>query len=308
MTVAPLPTLLLVGEILVEIMRQEPGVPLARPAPFLGPFPSGAPAIVASTAARLGVRTEFAGRVGNDVFGDALLERLRRHGVRTSACRRTPDYPTGTAFVAYDHRGGREFVFNVARSAAGQLTSGDLGELPERAGWLHVSGSSLSLGGGLSDAVMTAARRVARAGGVISLDPNIRATDGGPRALEELRWLARAATVLFPSEGELAAIGVEEADLVRGGVTVCTTYGARGAHLATPEAAFDVAAPAVSEIDPTGAGDTFAGTYIAAVLSGSSALQAATFACRLAAQAVEVMGPMEVQVPTGWLERQRAHT
>ena len=46
--------LLVVGEALVEIMRPRPGMPLDAPGPFVGPFPSGAPAIAAHAAARAG--------------------------------------------------------------------------------------------------------------------------------------------------------------------------------------------------------------------------------------------------------------
>jgi fructokinase len=46
--------LLIVGEALVEVMRLRPGIPLDKPGPFAGPFPSGAPAIASDAAARWG--------------------------------------------------------------------------------------------------------------------------------------------------------------------------------------------------------------------------------------------------------------
>ncbi len=42
------------GELLVEVMRKEVDQPLDRPADFVGPFPSGAPAIFIDAIARLG--------------------------------------------------------------------------------------------------------------------------------------------------------------------------------------------------------------------------------------------------------------
>jgi pfkB family carbohydrate kinase len=68
--------LLVVGEALVEIMRPEPGLPLDAPGPFRGPFPSGAPAIVADAAARAGVEVALVATVGDDPFGRLLLKRL----------------------------------------------------------------------------------------------------------------------------------------------------------------------------------------------------------------------------------------
>ena len=54
---------------------------LVSPGHWAGPFPSGAPAIFASVAARLGAPTALAACVGDDAFGRALIERLRRDGV-----------------------------------------------------------------------------------------------------------------------------------------------------------------------------------------------------------------------------------
>ena len=46
--------ILTMGELIVEIMRPKEDMPLDMAGTFLGPFPSGAPAIFIDTAARLG--------------------------------------------------------------------------------------------------------------------------------------------------------------------------------------------------------------------------------------------------------------
>ena len=48
------PAVISLGELLVEIMRDKVGSPLGQPGVFLGPYPSGAPAIFIVAAARLG--------------------------------------------------------------------------------------------------------------------------------------------------------------------------------------------------------------------------------------------------------------
>ena len=63
------------GEILVEIMRPDVGMPLHQTGEFLGPFPSGAPAIFIDTVARLGHTAGIIGGVGQDEFGDHCLTR-----------------------------------------------------------------------------------------------------------------------------------------------------------------------------------------------------------------------------------------
>jgi len=54
------------GEMLVEIMRPKPNMPFNESGEFLGPFPSGAPAIFADAVAKLGHSAGIIGSVGLD--------------------------------------------------------------------------------------------------------------------------------------------------------------------------------------------------------------------------------------------------
>jgi sugar/nucleoside kinase (ribokinase family) len=247
------------------------------------------------------VPTELCGLVGDDPFGQALLARLRRDGVGTTALRVHPELPTGSAFVAYTSTGERSFVFNVRHAAAGALREQDLGDLPERADWLHLSGSAVALGASLADTALRAAERVLAAGGRISVDPNVRPEATSPEIVARLRGLVGQAAVLFPSQGELAALGLDEADLAAAGAVVCTTRGAAGVRVRAGGEVVDVAAPPAREVDPTGAGDTFAGTFMAALLAGADPPEAARLACQAGAAAVQVLGPMEGPVDPGLL-------
>ena len=60
--------ILIMGEILVEIMRDKEDIQLSEAGTFKGPYPSGAPAICIDAAARLGCRTALIGGVGKDDF------------------------------------------------------------------------------------------------------------------------------------------------------------------------------------------------------------------------------------------------
>src|ERR671917_372453 len=77
--------ILAVGEALMEFRRASLDGRLTAPGEWAGPFPSGAPAIFASVAARLGAPAGLAAAVGDDRFGRALAERLGRDGVRGDA-------------------------------------------------------------------------------------------------------------------------------------------------------------------------------------------------------------------------------
>jgi len=78
------------GELLVEIMRDRVDVPFDVPDIFVGPFPSGAPAIFADCLARLGEEVFFVGAVGEDDFGKMILRRLKEDGVDIGGLRFFP--------------------------------------------------------------------------------------------------------------------------------------------------------------------------------------------------------------------------
>jgi sugar/nucleoside kinase (ribokinase family) len=55
----------------------------------------------------------------------------------------------------------------------------------------------------------------------------------------------------------------------------------------------------VREVDPTGAGDSFAAAFMCALTRGAEPEQAATFACGVAAHSVTVLGAMEARFDAG---------
>jgi fructokinase len=222
----------------------------------------------------------LAGAVGDDRFGHALRDRLARDGVRLDALRVVPR-ATAVAFVAYRPDGSRDFWYSVRDSAAVEIAPPDLHGVD----WLHVSGSALGFGERVADLVLSAARSVSEHGGRVSLDPNLR-PDADPEVRERLNQVARLAHVLFPSDGELSGLDVAPDALV------CQTHGAGGATVA----GVHLPAPPVAEVDPTGAGDTFAAAFVTAYRAGADAVDAARRAVRLASASVGVLGAMEAPV------------
>ena len=71
------------GELLVEVMRPEPDLPLGRPGPFVGPYPSGAPGIFIDAVARLGHRGGIVSGSATTTSGGSSPIGSRRDGVRT---------------------------------------------------------------------------------------------------------------------------------------------------------------------------------------------------------------------------------
>ena len=96
-----------IGEILIDLTQtgvNEAGVPQ------FSANPGGAPANVAVAASRLGARTAFWGKVGDDGFGAYLRRVLAENGVDRTGLR-TGSQPTTMAVVSVDAAGERSFRF-----------------------------------------------------------------------------------------------------------------------------------------------------------------------------------------------------
>ena len=134
--------------------------------------PGGAPANVAVGIARLGGKSAFIGRVGDDPFGRFMHKTLADEQVDVNWMRLDPAHRTSTVVVDLDEQGERSFTFMVRPSADLFLASADLP--PFSAGeWLHVCSIALSAEPSRS-ATFQAMNAVREAGGYVSFDPNIR--------------------------------------------------------------------------------------------------------------------------------------
>lgn len=290
------------GEILVEIMATTPGHGFTEALTLQGPFASGAPAIFISQCARLGGQAGIVACVGDDDFGRLNVERLRADGADVSAIATSARLPTGTAFVRYRPDGGRDFVFNIAHSAAGEIAmTPEARALVARAGHLHVMGSAFAiphLWALLAEAIPAIKAR----GGSLSLDPNLRKELMTPETEARLAQVVAQCDLLLPSGPELQlAAGrpeASEAEAVAalfdfGVAEIVLKRGAEGATLFTPGERLDQPAFPVTEVDPTGAGDCFGGAYLTARRLGLPGPRALQLAAAAGARNVTVLGPME---------------
>lgn len=297
-----MPQVLSLGELLVEVMREDVDQPLDVPGPFVGPFPSGAPAIFIDAVARLGIACGFIGVVGDDPFGKCVLGRLKRDGVDVRHVRVVRQRTTGVAFVSYRSDGSRQFVFHLAHSAAALLSPEDVREdYLQGVKALHVTGSALGISDSAREACYRAVRLCKQSGGIVSFDPNVRQEILGADAVGALcEPVLQSCDVLLPS-GQEATMLTGDADeetacrnlLARGIPLVVLKRGSKGCVLFTDQLRREIPAFKVTEVDPTGAGDAFAAGFVVALLRGMSAEEAARFASAIGALAVTKRGPME---------------
>lgn len=287
------------GEILVEFVSHQKNCGLSKVVPYSGPYPSGAPAIFLDQAACMGARTRLFGGVGEDGFGRSVLTRLQEDGVDTTAVTVTPGLSTGVAFVSYYDDGQRDFIFHLTNTAADTFTVPKVLPAADRT-WLHVSAASLG-NAALRQAIMGLVAQVDAAGGRITCDPNARPElMRDPAASDALRDVMARSHVLLPSTSDLAFLfpGLPEDEAVERMLTakaeiIVLKRGAEGATVIHDGGRHDLPGHTVNEIDPTGAGDCFCGTFVALLAQGVPVVEAATRANAAGAIAVTRHGPME---------------
>lgn len=275
------PSLITLGEALVDLVAVEATGPSLADATLFARAAGGAPANVAVGAARLGVGTSFVGRVGADPFGDHLLATLADEGVDVSLLRRDPAARTALAFVALGDGGERDFFFYRQGAADTRLEPADVDEgYLAGAHVLHVGTLSLTAEPSRS-ATLHALALAERHGVTRSLDPNLR-LDLWPSpaaAREAVLTLLPRVNLLKLSAEELAFLvgdpGLEAARALchPGLELLCVTRGAGGVdYLARsgPAAAGatwragHVPGFSVTALDTTGAGDAFMAALLAA--------------------------------------------
>lgn len=297
--------IVIMGEMLVEIMRDVVGVPLDEAGVFKGPYPSGAPAICIDAAARLGSRTAIIGGVGKDDFGKCLLERLKKDGVDVSYVLESEERATGCAFVTYFEDGSRKFIFHMgntpaveAKAPGEEAWSGILKDTK----YFHIMGCSLMSNKDFAQEILKTMRMMKGQGTGISFDPNIRKelfTDDSIHAV--IREVMENVSIFLPGEEELLL--TMQAENVEEAVEKCFTLpnmemvvlkrGSKGSRIYTRDGMFEVLPYKVDQVDPTGAGDCFDGAFLAGLVQGKTLHEAAQMGAAAGALNAAAFGPME---------------
>lgn len=235
--------------------------------PLFEACPGGAPCNVLAMLAKLGRKTAFVGKVGNDLFGRRLRDTIAGAGISPEGLILDPAAHTTLAFVQNAPDGDREFSFYRDPGADELLTPEELPAALEEAAVFHFGSLSLTREPARS-ATRTAVERAQKAGAVISFDPNLRPSlwKKLDDAREEMLWGCSVCQVLKVAEEELSFLTMEE-ELDAGAAKLRERFPGIRLLLVTKGGAGSVAfwkglrvekpALPVTAIDTTGAGDTF---------------------------------------------------
>jgi fructokinase len=254
---------------LIDMFPAETGRRLVEVSAFY-PKPGGAPANVAVATARLGRHSAFIGKVGDDAFGQFLIETLHNEGVETKGMRLSENARTTMAFIAKPDEFSAEFVFYRNPGADMLLSVGELDhDLLIQTKALHIGSISL-----ISEPSRTAtweAVRLAKEYGVlISFDVNYRPSlwPQPEEALAVIEAMLPLVDLVKVNEDELAFLSDSD-DLSGGsrqilakGPTLCVvTLGAEGSYFRSPLGEGQMPPFSVQTVDAVGCGDAFmAGT------------------------------------------------
>jgi fructoselysine 6-kinase len=241
---------------------------------------------VAVGLARAGLRTMYAGAVGDDADGRAVLDALAREGVDARAVTVRRGEPTGMCRVELRAGGERVFLDELVGASGHWLpTRADVDAL-NRCVWVHAAGLHADPGA------------LANLGGpLISFDVSHHGRPLLPQIAPRLE------IAFFSGErgGRDGALVLAQEAVALGARAAVVTRGREGA-LAFDGALVEVAAEPVQVVDTLGAGDALIAAVIAARIDGADMAAALGAGARAAARACGHYGawePADKEVPSG---------
>ena len=245
--------------------------------PLLEANPGGAPCNVLAMLNKLGKKTAFIGKVGNDNFGRFLAYTVRRSGTDITNLVYNDTVPTTLAFVHTLAEGEREFSFYRQPGADMTLTKEDvMTDIIESSRIFHF-GTLSSTHPGVREATRFAVEFAKEKGLLISFDPNLREPlwESLDDAKREIEYGLSKCDILKISDNELEFVtdtrdydeGIRRIREKYDIPLIFLTLGKDGSCAYYKD--IRVERPAyqgVNAVEKTGAGDTFEGCALDFVL------------------------------------------
>jgi ribokinase len=262
-----------IGSINLDIVASGTALPRAGETvtgATLAYHPGGKGANQALAARRLGGEVAMIGCVGADPAADQAMALLRADGVNVSEVSVNADLPTGVALIAVSSSGENQII--VAPGANEAVSAETIGEIGQRAYDATICQLEIP--------VATIEAIAASVTGFFAI--NLAPAQTIPPSI-----LSRADLIIV-NETEAAFYG----DALYGlRALVVVTLGSEGAIMHQgKEGTITAKPPKVRPLDTTGAGDTFVGALVLALMEGQSRQDAMNFACAAGAAATLTAG------------------
>ena len=246
--------------------------------------PGGAPCNVLAMLSRLGRKTAFIGKVGDDIFGHELKEVLGSAGIDHRGLVTDPKVRTTLAFVKTLEGGDRDFSFYRNPGADMMLSKEDVDSDLIRSAKIFHFGTLSMTHEPAREATLFALDTAKNAGCIISFDPNLREPlwDSMEDAKKQVLAGLGYCDVLKISDNEIQWLtGYDDYTKGAGWIfdrsnvrLVTVSLGREGSMAfyrkdpSSPDHIMVKAAPFIQKntIETTGAGDTFGGCILDHVL------------------------------------------
>ncbi len=263
--------------------------------------PGGCAANVAIGLGTLGVRAGVCGRVGDDLFGEFVERDLRLRGIDTSGVLSSPGLGTSKTVILPVAGEDRRYIHTFGANAA--LTAADVDEAALEAAEVVYVGGYLILPG-LREVELGPRLQEARARGTTVVLDDGQAPAGREPSLEAVGMLLPLADYFVPNVDEARVLTGEtepsrQADRLveHGARNVLIKLGERGTYVRSGGRSFEVEAPRVSVVEPSGAGDAFAAGLIVGILEGWDLERTVRFASVTGASAARRSAPGAASSP-----------
>lgn len=246
--------------------------------PLFEANPGGAPCNVLAMLQRLGHKTAFVGKVGDDIFGRRLTEVLNETGIDTTGLIMDANVRTTLAFVETKPDGDRDFSFYRNPGADMMLSERELALEPiEHCGIFHFGTLSMTHEP-VRSATKEAIKKAKETGALLSFDPNLRERlwDSLEAAKEQVKYGLMVCDILKISDNEIQWFtgkedyteGIREIQKEYGIPLILLSMGREGSRAYYGDSMVEV--PAFLQertIETTGAGDTFLGCCLHYILT-----------------------------------------
>lgn len=258
------------GELLIDFTENGKS---SQGNPMFGANPGGAPCNVLAMLSKLGHKTAFIGKVGNDFFGKPLKEAITEVGIDAAYLSMDDQVHTTLALVHTYPDGDRDFSFYRNPGADMMLTEDEIPEELIKDSRIFHFGTLSMTHEGVRAATKKAVRIAREAGAWISFDPNLRPPlwNDMEEAREQVLYGLEHCHILKISDNEIQWLtgktdyteGVEWINERYHIPLILVSMGKEGSRAYYKEEMVEVK-PFLQKntIETTGAGDTFCGCVL----------------------------------------------
>lgn len=242
--------------------------------------------------AKIGIDTAIIGKVGNDGFGDFMVNELSKWGADCSGIVRDLNYGTSATMVMVHGDGERSFIHYIGANAA--LTEEDVDfDVIKNTKILHIAGSFLMPGfdGEPTARVLKRAKEMgvtttldtawdSRGNWMKLLEPCLQYVDYAVPSIEEARMVT----------GQHDPADIAKVLMDKGVGIVALKMGDQGCYIKSPDVELRIPIFKVNAIDALGAGDAFAAGFLAGLVNGWDLERTGKFANATGAFCVTALG------------------